>query len=348
MISPTKLSKFRELLQNSTNPLFFFDNDVDGLTAALLLRRFVDKGKGVAIKTYPDLASPYIRKLDELKPDVIFILDKPLVSDQFIEAAKKENIKIVWMDHHPLPQNKDSVDLYLNPLDSKKPTNEPTSYWAYKITNKKEDEWIAMLGCLSDWFLPEYSKEFAKQYPGLFFDVNNPAIAMYETQLGKLMKILDFALKDRTSAIVNMLRLLFKVKTPYELLEENAKTKQIFNRYRQINRRYEKLVEKGKIFAYKARDSKVVFFQYGGELSLSSPLANELFYNNPDKIIVVAYISGTKVNVSVRGKVDVREMVAKAMQGMEGTSGGHQNSCGAMLGVEDLPQFRENMIKFSK
>jgi len=84
MISNKNLTKIREILNKSSSPLFFFDNDTDGLTSYLLLRRFCNKGKGVVIKSYPDLNVSYIRKVTELNPDLIVILDKPLVSERFI------------------------------------------------------------------------------------------------------------------------------------------------------------------------------------------------------------------------------------------------------------------------
>jgi single-stranded DNA-specific DHH superfamily exonuclease len=132
-----------------------------------------------------------------------------------------------------------------------------------------------------------------------------------------------------------------------ELLHEDSKTSPIFNRFKQINRKYSKLLEKDKQIGQeiKKRNKKVLFFQYAGQFSLSGELANEIYYNFPDKIVLVAYIKGTKVNCSIRGKIDVRSLVAKAMQRIEGTHGGHKNACGASLSVEDLPKLRDNMIK---
>lgn len=348
MLSEKQIQDFRELLEQAQNPVFFFDNDVDGLSSFLLLRRFCRKGKGVAIKTFPGLDSSYNRKLHELKPDYIFVLDKPIIAQEFIDEAKKLNIKIVWLDHHPV-QEMDKDICYFNPLQGNPSSNEPIAYWTYKISGKKEDQWISMLGCIADWFIPDFSEEFAKENPELFNTTatKDPAKALYETEIGRLAKVLSFALKDRTTAVVKMLRILIDIKGIQELIKEDSKTIPIYTRFKQIDRRYSKYLEKAKQIGEETRnkDKKLLFFQYAGQFSLSGELANEIYYNFPNKIVLVAYIKGSKVNCSIRGKIDVRNIVAKAMEGIEGTSGGHKNACGASLSIEDLPKLKDNMNK---
>lgn len=346
MLSQKQVEQAREYIEKAQNPLFLFDNDVDGLASFLLLRRFCDKGKGVAIKSFPELNANYVRKLHEFKPDYVFVLDKPLIDNGFRDEAHQMNIPIIWIDHHPIPDYAQEKGIhYFNPLLNDK-LNEPTSYLCYKITKRKEDEWIAMIGCLSDWFIPEFAGEFAKEYPELYTITSNPAKALYETELGKIIKMLSFALKDRTSNVVKMLKNLITIKSPRELLEITPKTASIHRRYKQINRRYEKLLNKAKEMA--KNKHRLFFFQYGGDLSLSSEIANELIYFFPDKVIVVAYIKGTKANCSIRGNINIRELTAKSLEGIESTSGGHEHACGATLQIEDLPKFRDNLIKLLK
>lgn len=348
MISQKQAEQVREFLEKTQNPLFFFDNDVDGLASFLLLQRFCGKGKGVAIKSFPDLSAAYTRKIEEFNPDYIFVLDKPLIEKGFREAAQQFGIPIIWIDHHPIPDYANENNIcYFNPLTEGE-MNEPVSYICYKITGRKEDEWIAMIGCLSDWFIPDFSENFIKEYPELFSSIKNPAKALYETELGKIIKILSFALKDRTTNVIKMLKNLLTIKNPRELLDSTSpKIAPIYRRFNQINRRYEKILNKAKELA--KNHKRLIFFQYGGDLSLSSEISNELIYFFPDRVVVVAYIKGTKANVSVRGVfMNVRELTAKALEGIESTSGGHEHACGATLQVEDLPKFRDNLIKLLK
>ena len=345
MLTQKQIDEIREYLEKAQNPLFLFDNDVDGLASFLLLRKFCGRGKGVAIKSFPELSDAYARKISEFNSDYIFVLDKPLIDKGFIDSANEMNVPIIWIDHHPVTENSRAQGVhYFNPLLGDEASTEPTSYLCYKVAKRKEDEWIAMIGCLADWFIPPFAEDFTEKNPGIFSLTKNPAKALYETDLGKIVKLLNFALMDRTSNVVKMLRNLLTIENPKELLDNTPKTNSIYRRYKQINRKYEKIIEKAKEMG---RDytKRLLFFQYGGELSLSSELSNELYYNFPDRVVVIAYIKGTKVNASVRGSVNVRDLITKALENIESTSGGHEHACGATLGVEDLPKFRDNLLK---
>ena len=89
---------------------------------------------------------------------------------------------------------------------------------------------------------------------------------------------------------------------------------------------------------------KILFFQYSGDLSISSELSNELSYLFPEKIIIIMYNTGVKVNISVREK-RVREIVLEAIKDLnEARGGGHEDAVGARIGIDDLNKFKENMI----
>jgi single-stranded DNA-specific DHH superfamily exonuclease len=340
MLSHEQIDEIRTTIEKSQNPLFFFDNDLDGLASFMLFLRHLGRGKGVAAKSYPDLNIAYARKIDEFKPDLIVILDKPLVSDEFFNYAKLHNIPVMWIDHHPLSQKIEGI-AYYNPIYGKPSTNEPVSYWIWRILKRrKEDMWLAMIGTISDWFVPDCYEEFSSQYSDLTENKKLASQLLYETRFGLLVKILNFGLKDRTTNVLNMIRALQGARTPYEVFDDK-KFEQTRRRYNQINRKYEKFVEKAK----ESASGKLLFFQYGGDLSLSGEISNELQYFFPDKVIIVAYIKGDKANVSLRGRINVRDMAAKAMEGIQGTSGGHANASGASMRVEDLPKFKKNMEK---
>ena len=337
MLTEEQMKEIRGHLEKAQNPIFFFDNDVDGLASFLLLRRFIDRGKGVAIKSFPDLNSSHARKIHELNPDYVFVLDKAEISDGFLEEVEKLNLPLVWIDHHNVP--KPAVENYYNPYHNDK-TNEPVSYLCYQITEKKNDLWVAMIGCIADGFLPDFVSEFREKYPELWGgEIATAFQALYTTEIGRITRILGFALKDRTSRVVQMMKFLCQASNPHDVLDEE-KAKNILYRFKQINEKYFRFVEKAK----KCIQGDMLFFQYGGDLSISADIANELFFLYPDKVIVVAYVKGAKVNVSLRWEKDVRELTLKSIEGLEGaTGGGHEHSTGARVQVDDLPKFKENL-----
>jgi hypothetical protein len=330
MLTQQQMDEIRAHLERAQNPLFFFDNDNDGLASFLLFRRFLDRGKGVPIKSFPDLNLSYYRKIQELRPDYIFILDKPAVSKEFLKKAKQDNIPVVWIDHHQVERPEDPEISYYNPVFNDG-SYEPISFIAYKITGKKEDIWLAMIGCISDCYMPDFYHDFSLKFPDLTKKEPKSAFSLlYDSEIGRIARVLDFSLKDTTTNVVNMLRFMIKVTGPMDVLEENSKTKQILFRFNEIDSKYQELMEKARNLASK----KLIYFQYGGSLSLSANLANQLIYEFPDKLIVVAYINGDIVNISIRGKRDVRKITLDAIKGIDSASGGgHENATGAKISV---------------
>ena len=223
---------------------------------------------------------------------------------------------------------------------NKTKTNEPVTALCYQVTQKKEDLWLGVIGCISDKFFPDFYKDFSKEYPELSIKSNEPFEILYESEIGKIAKMLSFSLMDRTTNVIQMIRFLMKAKSPHDVLEESKKNSSIHKRYNEINKRYTKFLEKA---GNEANPEKLLFFQYGGDLSISGILSNELSFKFPNKIIVVVYITGVKANVSARGG-NIREIFLESIKDLEGASGGgHEEAVGAKIRVEDLEIFRKNL-----
>lgn len=348
MLSTQQLREIREHLERAQNPVFFFDNDQDGLCSFLILQRAFGKGRGVPIRSFPSLDKDYFRKVRELNADYIFILDKPLVSKGFFDEVEKENIPTVWIDHHQMAETivPDFVSYYnpMTPVGDGKKSYEPVTYLAYSVVQKKEDLWLALIGCISDKFMPDFVDDVRKEFPELMNSSKDAFGIFYGSQLGRVARILGFALKDKTSNVVQMLKFLMKVKSPYDILEESSKNYGMHERFNQIYGKYQKFLQKA-LDLESGPEEQVLFFQYGGDMSISSDLSNELSHLYPEKIIVVVYISGVKANISVRGK-KIKNILLEVIQGIENaTAGGHEDALGATVRIEDLEQFKKRLLE---
>lgn len=341
MLTKTQISELKHHLELAQNPVFFFDNDQDGLCSFLLLQRYIGRGKGVPIKSFPDLTLDYFRRVKEFNSDYIFILDKPVVSKAFFDEAEKINIPVVWVDHHLTEDEIPNFVHYYNPLLNKKKNSEPVTALCYQLTQKKEDMWLAVVGCISDRYVPDFYSDFQKKYPDLAIKSKNAFDIFYNSDIGKISRIFSFGLKDRTTNVINMIRFLINAKSPYEVLTDNTKNRAMHNRYDQIDLKYKTLLKKAK----STEKEKLLFFKYSGDLSISSDLANELIYTFPDKIIAVVYVKGLKANISMRGK-NVREIFLNAIKDLEeATGGGHEEAIGGQMNVEQVEQFKANLCK---
>ncbi|MBT4165422.1 hypothetical protein HOE04_00095 [archaeon] len=342
MLTLKEIDEIREHLEKAQNPLFLFDNDNDGLTSFLILQRFIGRGKGIAIKTFPDLNIIYHKRVRELNPDYIFILDKALVSDEFLEKVKEDNIPVVWIDHHQVDVEKnkwikDSYINYYNPYLNDK-TNEPVAYLSYKIANRKEDIWLAMVGCISDCYMPDFYDEFVEKFPELGLkNPKSPFDLLYNSEIGRISRILDFSLKDTTTNVVQMLKFMMKARGPLDILDESSGTKQLLKRFEEINSKYQDLI----LRARESVEGDLLYFQYSGNLSLSSNISNQLMYEFPDKVIVVVYINKEIGNISLRGPGNVLKLTLDVIEGIDGaTGGGHEKATGAKMVVGELAGFK--------
>jgi len=339
MLSLKQLQKIKEYLESSQNPLFFFDNDVDGLCAFLILRRAIGRGRGVAIKSFPDLKEQYLKKVEELNPDAIFILDKPELSKEFVEGIEERSIPIIWIDHHETKTPKGLIEKtsYFNSL----PSAEPTTYIAQKIFNRQEDMWLAVIGCIGDAYMPDLAEKFSKQNPELLTSNLSAFDALHSNEIGKIVRMLNFGLMDSITNVVNLIKYLFKAKNVYDILEENKYTRQLHKRYLQLNEFYIKQVNKAETNFNP--ESPVLFFSYSGNTSMSSEIANKLYYNHKDKLIVVAFKRPEKINISLRGK-NALKITKESIKDIEGaTGGGHIEATGAMIPVDEFERFKEKI-----
>lgn len=342
MLTQKEILEIREFLNSAASPLFYFDNDQDGLSSYLLLRRFIGRGKGIPIKTSP-LDLNYFRRINEFNPDIVFILDQPTVSPEFFKALEESGQRVVWIDHHEIDLEEiPSWINYYNPLYNKTHENNPVTSLCYQITNRKEDSWIAIVGCIADKYIPNYYSEFLKDYPDLGIESDEAFEIFYDSQIGKISRMMGAGLKDRTTNVIAMIRFLISAKSPYEVLEEKKENRIMHKRFENIDSKFKKLISKAK---EQATNEKLLFFQYSGEISMSADIANKLSYLYPDKYIIVAFIRGARVNLSIRGK-NSREISAKAIREFPlATSGGHKDAVGAQLNFDEVSKFVENFKK---
>jgi single-stranded DNA-specific DHH superfamily exonuclease len=343
MLTTKQLIEIREHLDKAQNPIFLFDNDVDGLCSAIILQRASGKGKSFAIKSFPGLDASYIRRVEEQQSDYVFILDKAEIELEFLKGVAEKGILIVCIDHHPVDISKEKMDL-INYYSTAENGGEPTTFLTHMVYERKEDEWLAMIGCIGDVYKPFFAKSFAKENPELFNNQLTPFDAMYMTEIGKVTTMLNFGLKDTTTNVVAMMRLLASANNLYDLLEENPKTKQLHYKYKKLLEVLEKQVAKGN----KTAGKNLVYLEYSGETSMSSEISNRLMFEHPDKNIVVVFRKQDSTSVSLRGKKakKIVEDVVLKIPGAKG--GGHEVACGAKIPLIEIENFKMALRKYLK
>ncbi|MFA6072615.1 MAG: DHH family phosphoesterase [Candidatus Woesearchaeota archaeon] len=337
MLTEDEIQYIRKRIKESSKPLFFFDDDPDGTTSFILLYKILNEGKGICVKGKPILEAAYVAKVEEYAPDLIVILDKPLVEQEFLDKVTQE---VIWIDHHPLQDNKKVK--YFNPRKHDLEDNRPTSFWAYQIA--KDDVpnalWIAMIGIIGDWNIL-LKDELNLQYPELLpMNVTNPAEALFNTDIGKLARILEFNLKGTTTQVMQAIKTWTRIDDPYEILNQTTpRGKFIYKKFLDVSEKYDD-IKKDIVVG----EDKIILFKYfDTKLAISSMLSNELLYRYPDKITIIAREKNDELMLSLRSsKIKIVDKLQKALEGIRGYGGGHDLACGACVKKEDFDQFIEN------
>ena len=334
-LSSDQINQLREHLDECKRPLFFFDDDQDGLCSFLQLYRYKKEGKGIIVKTTPKLGTVFVGKVQEYQPDKIFILDLAVVEQDFLDEMK---VPVVWIDHHG-PFERNNVK-YFNPRVSNWEDNHPTSYMCHQIV--EQDLWIATLGCIADWFIPPFLDSFKKEFPDLIEkEQKTPGDILYNSKLGHMVRIFSFILKGKTTDVMKSIKVLTRIGTPYEILsQETAQGKFIYKRFQEVNKMYEPLVENVLSTAEKTGGKLVIFKYKDDKTSFTSDLSNEAIYRHPDKIILIAREKNDEMKCSLRSsKTILPPLVEKCLVGLEGYGGGHEMACGLNIKTHHFEEF---------
>ncbi len=339
MIPDALLAKARQMLERAARPLFLHDDDCDGVSCFVMCSQFCKDGTGACVKQSPTLSKMYLRKVEECGPDLIVILDKPDVEEEFFKGVSQP---VLWIDHHQprtdLVARYPNVT-YLNPRVFEDADNRPTSYWTYLIT--RTNLWIATIGSVADWHLPDYLGEFNERYPDLLPKKYARVEDLYlDTPIGEIIKVIQFNLKGTTTDVRKSILTLTRIESPYEILMQSTpRGRFLWKKYRKLAAGYERHMEQARAAA-KAPGKMLLYAYDDPDQTYTSELSNELLIRYPERVILVARLHDGKRKCSVRSHgVELPAKIAVALQGLDGRGGGHTNACGVVVAEKDWDMF---------
>lgn len=339
MITEEKLKEIYDIISKAERPLYLFDDDPDGLTSFLIFWRKFQKGKGISVKGYVN--TQLLSKVKLENPDLIVILDKPVVDEEFVIGT---NIKILHLDHHP-PNNIVSNNYkYFNPRIIDPNDERPVSYWSYKII--KQDQWLATIGCISDWFIPEFAENFQKEYPKLLPKITTPGEIIFKTPFGQLCKTYNFCLKGKSQDVKRCINVLTRIESPEEIINQTtSRGKFIFKYFEKLEKQYRTVINP--ILEQKSPGKFLIYTYSSLENSFTSLISNEISVKRPKKVIILGRISKDKVIMSIRSnELIIPPVLKESIEGLNNaTGGGHNHACGSVILQEDFNTF---ITKFKK
>lgn len=328
------LNKAREMLENAQNPFFLYDNDADGFCSFVLLRRWLERGTSLVVRSYPALDERYAHAAVEAHADLVVVLDRAVLGENFLAVLERANVPILWLDHHvsEMLEGFPLVSGY-NPIHSGKEAV-PVTAIAYAITKRKGDLWIAMMGCIADHYLPDFVSDFKKKHKELWGTVKKPFDAYFGTEIGRLARAVGFGIKDSLTGVRYVENFFIECMSVEQAFGELDSDSIFAHAYRNRMHRYRELI--GKALELKG---PFIFFRYSGLLSVNAELANELCYRFPKAFVVVAYTHHAIANISIRGKHALSVLNEAIINFPSASGGGHQEAVGARIKTSELNDF---------
>jgi len=373
-----RIKEIKKLIHNSKNPFLFFDADDDGTSSLFQLKKVFPQIKDFAPFKKNEKSLRNIISFVNKTHDLILFFDIPYIEEWFLDELKGK--KIVWVDHH-IGNYREVIKkhqiLYLNPLDYNKNDSRSASYFAYKISSKKENLFFCVLGTLADSFLLPQIVELYKLYPKefkLLFNIN-----FYRRK-----KLFSFVEKNKFNSISdekerrewidylwyecgfinykNYFELLYKFGyekeqiehlnsiidlNPIEFAREVNKGKSEYNiEFNKLKKDYNTLIKD----ARKRTKGPLVYYEHSGKNSFNRQIAEELAYRKKKgKVIISVFKKEGKpfYSASIRGKTfDVEKMIKECLVGLNGSGGGHKYSVGVGISEVDFEEFKKRIEKY--
>ena len=325
-----QIAKAQEVFSACQSPVYFFDDDPDGLAAYLLLHQ-KKPGKGIPLKGKP-LDAEMAQHANDA--DLVVVLDKHSVKDEFFSSIAAP---CLWLDHHKIQHPPQSCT-YVNPRREDK--NIPTSGLAYLVV--EDGEWIAVSGVVSDWELPfPLLRERCEQkYPGfLAKDITEAPVALYTSDAGKVARLFSLLLKGRSKHIKKAVKLIEQIKSPEELLKVTSEAGQeLRSMLAPKEEEYDTLLS-----SVPAPENNVLVFTYSeNTTSYTTDLSNELLAKYPEAVILIARESRGSYKCSLRGsQVRIDLILDQILATVNGSGGGHEHACGAVIPSDEFAHFVE-------
>lgn len=349
--SDIDVEAFRSFVANARRPVVLYDDDPDGVTSYAMLARALERAgavniTGIVVKKTPEVNEGFIKKTLSAHPDIIFILDKPKVADKFLE---KMNVPVIWLDHHlPSAQDRDYELLtYFNPRVADDADNKPTCHWVYFFVGEPDDLWVALLGVVADWHIPDFIAEAKKRYGFLLPKKWSRVEDLYlDNPLATLIRVVNFNLKGDVRETLRGIEAFRKVREPQEILEQTSEAGSfLWGQYKKYADEYDALLARARTTAEENKEDALLLFIYETKNnSFTSELSNELLIRYPHKIVVVGRHDRGEVKASLRsgpGSPDVDQALKVAVKDLRGYGGGHKKACGACIHEDDWPVFLE-------
>ena len=330
-----------------------FDSDADGLTAAVLAAKAIERLRGKKPELIftqghgpVSIHTETLALLRKKKINRLITLD--LAVDQNSETIKKAEAfaNVLVIDHHKIYNDlssKKTVFIKAHYFSSIDPSRYPTSKFCYDLFSELVDlsdySWCACIGLVGDYAYGQWKSFLNKclKKQGCSFD-----------QLGKIVGLISAVESIDRSKIVKLFNEFYNAKEPKSLLKSKY-----FSYRETMEKELDRIMGGFVLNSEKFDGLELIFYEFKSKYSVKSAVIDNLTKRYPDKTVVVLQdMSKNFLMISARRqdfRYKMNEMFETATKSLkEGYGGGHIPAAGGKIRKADRKKFKENVKAYLK
>lgn len=343
-----KLEKFHSFinsLNSDDNIALMHDTDADGITAAVIVAKSLEK-KEFKVKTFllqdhssnRQINENFLEQLKQKNITKLICVDIAL--EDFIDA-NKITIPVLVIDHHQSINHNtfDNYSVYKPSMvqDELKDDEVCAANLAYKlfetIVDVKELDWVVSIGIIGDYTFKQ-EKGFLKK---IFEKYNiQEEENIFDTKIGLAVQHITFANCMRNDeAIHKAVKAVMNAKSVEETMT-NLKDFEVVDK--EIKRAVNEFEEKKEILT-----NELIIYIYSSPYKINSPVSSIIstkYFNNT--ILTLQELDGVyKISARRQDKtLNMGTLLGKSTEGLENANGGgHIPAAGGQIQKSDLDTF---------
>jgi hypothetical protein len=351
-----RFDKFMRSLKQDDRIAIVHDTDPDGLCAAVILAKLVERlrGKKIDLRLNLDkkeyaVTAQMSKKMRAKQINKLLTVDFSMDQNSGMIKKFERFMSLLIIDHHKLYNNVNSKKTIL--IKPQLFTNiDPARYCgaklSYDLSNRLVDmtdlDWLAAVASIADIATKPWKRWLERV---LKKHKVRPAKELFKTKFGKVASILNSAEVYSVKNTAECFRTLYKANTPDDILRSKlTRFKRVIGK--EINYWLSKFKQK----AEKHKD--LYWFEIRPKHNIHSPMATFLGQRYPHNTVIIASVRRDSVAVSARRSdkaVAVNELLEKATAGLKRSSaGGHVPAAGAGLRKKDYLTFKKRVLRLAR
>ncbi|MFA6064345.1 MAG: DHHA1 domain-containing protein [archaeon] len=314
------------------------DNDQDGITASVQMKKFLDskriESKIFFYDHYAQSLSIPIEEFIKFAPERTIFLDlgDGLISDALLKIGK-HTAPFLVIDHHQseVIRNNSFRCLVIKPVTFSKitPSKYPTSKMVCDLFYCAD--WVASIGVIGDFAFDEWASFLVKV---------QKKYKIKRSELDDLDEVVACVSSQYPEKINELFNFICSAKSPKDLLKSEYFTlKKLFDQ--KLAALKDKFYKEAEYF----EDAGVYFFH--AYPRFSSKLSNNISTELKNKVIIIFEFPGSMMKCSIRRqdfKVNCGELAKAGVAGTPlGKGGGHIPAAGAMFPPGYLDDFKKRV-----